>query len=117
LQTKPTSSLNVTNSSISPDLAILHKEMKFNRRVDGAYLTCFDKNTTDAQISNPRRIFSFAAVPTGPHTFGRFNASVVPSGMKNSLCQAALPYASRPSASKLGAGKARPDKQGTQCLI
>ena len=85
--------------------------MKFNRRADGACLTCFDKKTTDAQILNSRRVFSSATAPDGPHTLGRFNASVAPPGVKNIFCQAALAMHQVPSASEPGAGTTRLGKR------
>ena len=68
LQTKPTPSANIAHGGIGPDLSILNKEMKFNRRADGAYLACFDKEATHAQISNSRRVFSVRPQRQMAHT-------------------------------------------------
>ena len=113
----PLPALTYRTVASSPDLSILHEEMKFNCRADGAYLACFDKKTTHAQISNSRRVFSSAAAPEGPHTMGRFNASVMPSGMNNVLCQAALAHASRPLCLRARSRNHLATQQGTQCLI
>jgi len=79
LQTQSTPRLNVPHSGFDPDLPVLYKKVKLNRRADGAYLRCLDKQPTHAQILNSRRIFSSAAPPDGTHALRRFNSLVVPS--------------------------------------
>jgi hypothetical protein len=83
-------SLNIPYSGIGPDFSVLYQEMKFDRRVDGAYFQCLDKKTTHTQISNSRRIFRSAAPPEDPHTLRGLDSLAVPSRMKNLLFQDAL---------------------------
>ena len=78
-QTQSTPSFNVAHSGFGRDRSVLHKKIKFNRRIDRADLRCLDKKSTYTQIFNSRRIFSLAAPPEDQHALRRFNSLVVPS--------------------------------------
>src|SRR5664279_2966527 len=69
--------------------------MQFNFRIDRADISCLDKQSTDAQISNSRCVLHPAAAPDDVHTLGRINTVVVSSGMKNFLFQHTLARVSR----------------------
>jgi hypothetical protein len=84
------SALNVSHSGSGPDFSVLHKEMKFNGRVNWAYFHCLNQKTTHAYVFYSRRIFNSAAAPDDPYTLRRVNSLVVPARMENLLFQGAL---------------------------
>jgi len=66
------------HDSVGPDLSFLDKKINFGRRTHISWVSCFDKQTTQAHVPNSSSLVTLVTPPVDPDALGYLDPRVEP---------------------------------------